>query len=1109
MKYIKNLIPFFVLFGFWSLKAQISTSYTNATGTLCNGTITVSSEVSFAGPFSINVTSSTSSYNQDQNGIDHENPAFFSNLCTGEYEVTVLNKFSCENFSETISISDQGGSGNDGLAADFTVNTTDGRAPLTVYFSDQSSGDIDGWYWEFPFGEPNYSYDQNPSVAYTTSGDKDVSLTVYDTKGNSHTITKNDYINVEAQLPPLTLSLKACSDPYASTCGSNFSDTALIHFIPEVSLSIGNVQYNWDFGDGHSIEGSFREVYSYSNTGSYTVTLSITNDYGQSASASVIINIRDINEQSITPNFDSNGDQNTVEVGYNSPGVSYSDATIYQNIDPSEVDYFWDFGTNALNRYAYTRGPHSVCYRKNSGTGVDLQHVSLRVTPKSQLIGPKKIAKTNHVFVKQSNTRFCEAPCEVQFSDISLTTDFFNQEPKLKFSMNSNASTCSNISWTIKVNGKMVYQRYLFDVENNGYEVCSYNSGELDCEDIEYINRSSIPEMEVNLAWLDEIPAFPYTMKVEATVYDRNHVGETKKTIFQNFTIKGSKYSDYSSADKIIRHEFDNVEVYDNYATKENKILFSIAEQYRDRENTNNYHLYSFTDNQFQKDVDLDLFTTNSNMGKFKFIDNNSILKLIPYKRPQAPPGIKYHGITAQTVGKNPKKDWENILDYRAANPVYFIKSSTISAPTIEEIPEGYLRYYKWDSDGETLAFISFNTLYIKNLQKLSNNQLESNGATYINGSYINQELDIQDDNVYSDRDKVIVEGNTIAILRKSGLHIFKKEGNTWVKKKVLFTDLVNSPDYRFFSDFDMEGDKVVLGLVRYPIKSSVLVTDISGDIPVYIHDLKKEDSFDYIQWLPKQIDIQGDNVLYFSEMANLGDNYRYQNFHFYQDIHKNNNFEINETERFDFTYKGSLFLEDFLIFLKNDIAYIFDRRDPACKTDATYNAYGFTINSGNSIYRNVKTSQMSSHTQPYTVESSGNLYVKSSETVLQFGFTARPGSKIDIIASDCGYYNEPISGIARLTEIPEESNEQEVFPTIENHITIYPNPAKDRLSIESSSKMQLIELYSITGRRIYYKSGLNTSSHTIQTLDYPDGMYFAKIHTSRGHINKKLLIKK
>ncbi|WP_141241777.1 PKD domain-containing protein, partial [Methanosarcina spelaei] len=68
-----------------------------------------------------------------------------------------------------------------------------GKAPLTVTFTDKSTGTPTKWQWNF--GDGSKSFVQNPTHKYSKSGVYTVSLTVKNAKG-SNTVTKTDYITV-------------------------------------------------------------------------------------------------------------------------------------------------------------------------------------------------------------------------------------------------------------------------------------------------------------------------------------------------------------------------------------------------------------------------------------------------------------------------------------------------------------------------------------------------------------------------------------------------------------------------------------------------------------------------------------------------------------------------------------------------------------------------------------------------------------------------------------------------------------------------------------------------------------------------------------------------
>ncbi|WP_317136839.1 PKD domain-containing protein [Methanochimaera problematica] len=80
-----------------------------------------------------------------------------------------------------------------GIATEFSADKVCGESPLTVRFTDESTGDITSREWDF--GDGDKSPDQNPEHTYNNPGKYTVSLTVT-RNGESETVTKTDYIDV-------------------------------------------------------------------------------------------------------------------------------------------------------------------------------------------------------------------------------------------------------------------------------------------------------------------------------------------------------------------------------------------------------------------------------------------------------------------------------------------------------------------------------------------------------------------------------------------------------------------------------------------------------------------------------------------------------------------------------------------------------------------------------------------------------------------------------------------------------------------------------------------------------------------------------------------------
>jgi len=92
------------------------------------------------------------------------------------------------------------------VGAGFTADLTSGPVPLAVNFTDQSTGDISSWSWDF--GDGATSTEQNPPHTYTDAGTYTVSLAVTGLCG-SDTEVKANFITVEQQkaMPHIPLLL--------------------------------------------------------------------------------------------------------------------------------------------------------------------------------------------------------------------------------------------------------------------------------------------------------------------------------------------------------------------------------------------------------------------------------------------------------------------------------------------------------------------------------------------------------------------------------------------------------------------------------------------------------------------------------------------------------------------------------------------------------------------------------------------------------------------------------------------------------------------------------------------------------------------------------------
>lgn len=155
--------------------------------------------------------------------------------------------------------------------ADFAESATTGVAPLSVTFSDKSSGEIGSRKWVF--GDGGTSSAAQAVWTYQVPGTYTVSLTVSG-PGGSDTLTKQQLINVSG--PP----------PVADFAASTSSGTAPLS-VGFQNLSSGEISsVRWDFGDGASSTES-APTHVYTEPGVFDVTLTVTGPYGSDKASKI------------------------------------------------------------------------------------------------------------------------------------------------------------------------------------------------------------------------------------------------------------------------------------------------------------------------------------------------------------------------------------------------------------------------------------------------------------------------------------------------------------------------------------------------------------------------------------------------------------------------------------------------------------------------------------------------------------------------------------------------------------------------------------------------------------------------------------------------------
>ncbi len=173
--------------------------------------------------------------------------------------------------------------------ADFSAEPTGGTVPLTVEFTDESSGNPTSWEWDLDGDGDIDSTAQNPSFTYTAAGDYTVTLTVFNANGTDSE-TKSDLIT--AALGPNALIADFTASPTSGTSPFvvEFTDT-----------SSGNpTAWWWDFNADGEIDSTLQNPSAtFVAPGSYTIELIVSN--GEDSDAETKTNYITVDSRTAPP----------------------------------------------------------------------------------------------------------------------------------------------------------------------------------------------------------------------------------------------------------------------------------------------------------------------------------------------------------------------------------------------------------------------------------------------------------------------------------------------------------------------------------------------------------------------------------------------------------------------------------------------------------------------------------------------------------------------------------------------------------------------------------------------------------------------------------------
>ena len=182
------------------------------------------------------------------------------------------------------------------------------------------NGEIASYSWAF--GDNTTASGTAVAHAYDASGNYTVTLTVTDAAGNTNTTTANVTIEQDTTEPTVEVG----DDETVS-----FGNSITLNATAADNIAVAN--YSWDFGDGNT-STSQSPTYTYSEPGTYTVALTVTDTSGNTATDTLIITVNDT-----VPPTAVVGPNRTVAEG-SLVAFNASNATD----DVAVTDYSWAFG---------------------------------------------------------------------------------------------------------------------------------------------------------------------------------------------------------------------------------------------------------------------------------------------------------------------------------------------------------------------------------------------------------------------------------------------------------------------------------------------------------------------------------------------------------------------------------------------------------------------------------------------------------------------------------------------------------------------------------------------------------------------------------------------
>ncbi len=276
-------------------------------------------------------------------------------------------------------------------AASFTVSPLSGCSPLNIEIENNSLFDI-AWEWSAPGAVVQGADQPEPNITYPTPGIySDIQLVITDMNNCQDTIVFEEDILVDG----VTVDFNAIPTGGCEPLQVDFIDNSSSFISPIVSWA-------WDINNGALITTDQNTSFFFSETGTYPVTLTVTNEWGCQTTLEV--------ENAVNVTLPA--------VLFNTDSITCpADTVDFTNLSEGQgLSYFWNFGdggssTEAEPSYQFVNpGLFNVCLTITDFAGCDQTYC--------QSI---EIVVPNAAFTVDSTSANCP-PLIVNFENESLNT---------------------------------------------------------------------------------------------------------------------------------------------------------------------------------------------------------------------------------------------------------------------------------------------------------------------------------------------------------------------------------------------------------------------------------------------------------------------------------------------------------------------------------------------------------------------------------------------------------------------------------------------------------------------------------------------------------------